>query len=64
MMGMSAATASIGNVIATENKERTYKVYTWLDFIGFWIYSVCGICMVILINQFIELWLGSEYLIG
>ena len=64
MMVMSAATASIGNVIVTENKENTYKIYSSLDFIGFWIYSVCGICMVILINQFIELWLGSRYMLG
>ncbi len=64
MRAMAAATASIGNVIATENKESTYKIYSWLDFIGFWVYSVCGICMVILINPFIKLVLGSEYLIG
>lgn len=64
MMVMSAATASIGNVVVTENKENTYKIYSNLDFIGFWLYAVCGICMVILINPFINLWLGSEYLIG
>jgi oligosaccharide translocase len=63
MRAMAAATASTGNVIATENRENTYKIYLWLDFIGFWVYSVCGICMVILMNPFIELVLGSRYLI-
>lgn len=64
MRAMAAATASIGNVIATESNKNTYKIYSWLDFIGFWVYSVCGICMVILLNPFIELVLGREYLIG
>ena len=64
IMVMSAATASIGNVVVTENQQSTYKIYSLLDFIGFWVYSVCGICMAILINPFVEIWLGSEYLLG
>ena len=64
MMVMSAATASIGNVVVTESKENTFKIYSLLDFIGFWVYSVCGICMVVLINPFIQMWLGADYLIG
>lgn len=64
MMVMSAATASIGNVVVTESKENTYKIYALLDFIGFWVYSVCGVCMATLINPFINMWLGESYTIG
>lgn len=64
MMVMSAATASIGNVVVTENREKTLKVYSLLDFIGFWLYSICGICLVVLIDPFIEMMFGSEYLLG
>lgn len=63
MVMMSSATASVGNVIVTESKENTYKIYQLLDFIGFWVYSVCGICILALINPFIKLWLGTNYLI-
>lgn len=63
MMVMSAATASIGNVIVTENKEKTFEVYSLLDFIGFWLYSVCGICLLVLVDPFIEIMFGSEYLL-
>lgn len=61
---MSAATASIGNVIVTEKREDTFRIYSLLDFIGFWLYSVCGICAVVLINPFVKIWLGEGYLLG
>ena len=64
MMVLSAATASVGNVIVTENSENTFKIYALLDFIGFWVYSVCGICCVVLMNPFVKMWLGTEYLLG
>lgn len=64
MMVMSAATASIGNLIVTESKEKTFKVYSLLDFIGFWLYSVCGICLFVLVDPFIDMMFGSEYLLG
>lgn len=62
-MVMSAATASIGNVIVTENKQNTYKIYSLLDFIGFWVYGVCGICLAVLINPFVDTWLGDQFVL-
>ncbi|MBQ2986545.1 MAG: sugar translocase [Tyzzerella sp.] len=64
MMVMSAATASIGNVIVTESNETTYKLYKLLDFIGFWVYSVCAISMVVLVGPFIRMFLGTDYMIN
>ena len=63
LMAMAAATSSIGNLIVTESKERTYEVYQLLTFIGFWLYGVCAICLVVLLDPFIKIWLGEEYLI-
>jgi hypothetical protein len=62
-MIMASATASIGNVIVTETEEKTYEVYSLLDFIGFWVYGIFGICIAVLIGPFINIWLGSDYLI-
>ena len=64
MMAMSAATASIGNVVVTEKPDDAYRIYNLLDFLGFWIYSVCGVCLIVLIDPFIEMMFGSEYLLG
>lgn len=59
----NAMTASIGNLVATNN-ERSKIIYEKLNFFNFWIYSLCSICLFILINPFINLWIGSSYNLG
>ena len=54
-------TASLGNLIVTENKEKQYKIFKQIDFIGFLIYSTCSVGLLNLINPFITLWVGQEY---
>lgn len=58
----SALTASIGNLNALETKEKSYKTYKLLLFINFWIAGFCSICLLILFNPFISVWIGEEYL--
>lgn len=57
----SAVTASIGNLNALESKEKSYQMYKRILFINFWIGGFCSICLWILANCFITLWLGKEY---
>lgn len=59
----NAITASIGNLIATNN-ERSKQVYEKLNFFNFYIYSLCAVCLFILLNPFIYLWIGSDYLLS
>jgi len=63
MAVMSAATPSIGNLIVSSKESHTYDVYKMLDFISFWIYGACGLCYFILIDSFVGLWLGKDFLI-
>ncbi len=58
-----AATASLGNLIATEGCERRYQVFRRYNFLGFWIYGWTGICLYTLLDPFITLWLGEEFLL-
>lgn len=60
----NAAGASIGHLGATESKEKRFFVFRSLDLFGFWIYSFSSICLVILANPFISLWLGDKYLLS
>lgn len=53
--------ASIGNLGATENKEKNRFIFSCIDLFGFWIYAFSSICLLILFNPFINLWLGEEY---
>jgi len=59
----NSATASFGNLIALENEARRYEVFKRYNFLGFWVFGWTGICLFVLLNPFIELWLGKDYLI-
>lgn len=58
----NAITSSIGNLVVTTNAKRSKDVYMNLNFMNFWLYGLCGICLLVLINPFIKLWLGEKYL--
>lgn len=56
-----AITASIGNFVAKESKEKQEVLFYSIDFINFWLYSFCAVCVTILINPFISLFFGAEF---
>ena len=55
--------ASVGNLLATESKEKSYEIFNVTYFINFWIYSVCTIFLYNLLEPFIDWWLGKELLL-
>lgn len=54
---------SVGNLIATEGENKVYFIFKVTEFVNFIIYSICTICLYNLMNPFIELWLGKEFLL-
>lgn len=54
-------TASVGNVIAKEGQEKKYFIFRVLNFSNFWIYGFFVVCLWNLINPFITIWLGEQY---
>ena len=60
----SSVIASMGNLIAEESKERVYDVYKKIDFINYWLYTFSSICLFCLIEPFIRIWLGNEYVLS
>lgn len=59
----NALTASVGNLVVTNN-ERSKNIYEKLNFFCFWIYSLCSVCLFILINPFVNIWLGNDYVLS
>lgn len=55
-------TASVGNLGVTENKEHVKRVFEASFFLGQWMYGVAVICLYELINPFVELSFGRQYL--
>lgn len=60
----NAITSSIGNLVVTTNKKRSESIYEKLNFFNFWLYAVVSICIMILINPFIKIWIGEKYLLS
>lgn len=56
--------ASVGNLIASEGKEKSYTVFNSVLLIFFWLYSFCTICFWVMFQPFIEWWIGKDYLLG
>ncbi len=65
-MVFSSMTASIGNFCAVESRERKLEFLYVLDFLCFWLYGFCSICLYCLVNPFIlNIWLhDSKWLIS
>lgn len=64
VMFFNSMTASLGNLIATESDEKKIEVFKIINFIGFWLFGFATICFYNLLNPFIELWLGKDFLIS
>lgn len=56
--------ASIGHLIATESKDKTYDVFKVVNLVNFWIYSFSTIFLFNLLEPFINWWLGEGLLLG
>lgn len=56
-------TASFGNLLVRENKEKSLEIFKKLDFSAFILYSFCGILFANLGNIFINIWIGEKYLL-
>lgn len=60
---MDSLRASVGNSIILESKEKNYKDFTKFNFLYVWIISWMSICLLCLMQNFVELWIGKEFLL-
>ena len=61
---LNGVTASVGNLNAVASNEQKKDIFYQLTFINYLIYSFCAIAFIILLNPFIALWLGNEYVLN
>lgn len=57
-------TASVGNLVSLESKEKSLEVFNKINYLNFVIYSVVCINLFIFLNPFISLWIGQEYILS
>ncbi len=60
---ISNVTASVGNLIAKEAKEKKYKIFKEMDFICYCLYGVSSVCFLTVFTPFIEFCFGAKFLL-
>lgn len=61
---MSSVTSSIGNLIVVEDQNKKVRIYKILEFLNGWLATIIMVGLYVLLNDFIELWVGKEYLLN
>ena len=54
-------TASVGNLMHSESKEKSYDIFRNVFFATCWLVGFCAVCLFVLYNPFITLWIGEKY---
>lgn len=52
---------SVGNLNASSEKQKKEDVFYEMQFTTFWIYAFCSTALIVLLNDFIRIWLGDGY---
>lgn len=60
----SSALASIGNLNVKASVEKKESVLYRLKFMSVWIYGMCSICLITLLNDFIGIMWGTNYVMS
>lgn len=56
-------TASIGNLNSIESKERKEEVFYKILYFTYLLFGFCSIELVIMLNDFVKVWIGEQYLL-
>lgn len=58
----SSAVPSIGNLAAQSDGEHQYNTFKILQFISFWLGCFCTTSFIVLMNPFVEIWIGKKFI--
>lgn len=59
----TSLTASVGNLVATTEAKRRFKIFETIQMVSFWLCGYVTVSFFYLTQDFIELWLGKELLL-
>ncbi len=57
----AAITASLGNFFAKEERNAGYQLFKRVDFLNFWLYGFSSVALIVLLNPFITIWVGTRF---
>lgn len=60
---VNATAAGVGNLLVTEKREKQFAVFKRIQFLNFWLVTFSGTCLLVLLHDFVIVWLGKEFLL-
>lgn len=64
LIARTSITASIGNSLAKESTTKNYNDFNKFQLLYMWLSIWCTVCLYCLLQPFIRLWIGEQYLFG
>lgn len=58
---ISVNTASVGNLLISENQEKKYEIFRKIRFLNYWISTFTATSLLVIVQPFISIWVGKEY---
>lgn len=55
---------SVGNLLVTEKKDKVFDVFKKVRFMNFWISTFASIALLVIMQSFINIWIGEKYLLS
>lgn len=59
----ASLTAGVGNLVVTTQRQHRREIFEQLLFVSSWIAIVFSVCLYVLADDFVILWLGRKYVI-
>lgn len=60
---ITSLTPSVGDLLVENNVEKNYKTFVKIRFANFWIAAFSATCLYVVMEPFIKLWIGNDYLL-
>lgn len=61
---ITSITASVGNMLATESTTKKMNIFKKIRFFNFWLSCFSATSILVIIQPFIKMWVGKEYLLN
>lgn len=61
---ITSITASVGNLLVSDDCEKKYDIYKKIRFLNVWLSTFAAISLFIIMDDFIIIWIGKKYLLS
>ena len=61
---LNGITASVGNLNVSGNTNKKENIFYLLTFCDYLLFSFCAVAFIVLLNPFVKIWLGSNYVLN